>query len=70
VEFNRRFRQQQEELHRKIKLKLEAIERLPPELKEEALTIDLTPFPRSRRFLTWTPPIPDFDALEHTELNP
>lgn len=63
VEYNRRNALEMGDLHRKIKLKQEAIAALPsPALKEEALTVDLTPFPASRRLTTHTPPIPGFEA--------
>ena len=62
IEFNRRHNAQMADLHRKIKLKLEAMKALPEELQEEAKIIDLTPFPATRRLTTWTPPIPGFEA--------
>lgn len=62
IMYNKRERALEADLHRKIKLKAEAIAALPSELKEEALTIDPTPIPITRRIPTWTPPIPGFDA--------
>ncbi len=63
VESQRRHAREMGDLHRKIKLKREAMAALPtPELKAEAETIDLTPFPPTRRLTTWTPPIPGFEA--------
>lgn len=65
IEFNRRHSAQMGDLHRKIKLKLEAIKALPKELQDEAKTIDPTPPPATRRLTTWTPPIPGFEAGRH-----
>jgi len=62
VEYNRRAARQAGDLHRKIKLKQEAINALPEALQKEARTLDLTPFPASRRITTLTPPIPGFEA--------
>lgn len=40
-----------------LKLKKEAIEALPEDLKAAALVPDLTPFPKNRFMATLTPPI-------------
>lgn len=63
--YQKRERAAEGDLHRKIKLKLEAINALPKELQEEAKTVDTTPFPPNRRLTTWTPPIPGFDASRY-----
>ncbi|GAB5036289.1 Hypothetical protein NocV09_03700050 [Nannochloropsis oceanica] len=62
VEYNRRASRHAGDLHRKVKLKLEAINALPEELQAEANTMDFTPFPLGRRITTYTPPIPGFEA--------
>jgi hypothetical protein len=62
VEYNRRAARHAGDLHRKVKLKLEAINALPEELQAEAKQVDFTPFPLARRITTHTPPIPGFEA--------
>jgi hypothetical protein len=48
-----------------MSLSRQAIDALPPELQDEARTVDITPFPNTRRITTWTPPVPGFDAAKH-----
>ncbi|XP_057454734.1 uncharacterized protein LOC130746200 [Lotus japonicus] len=43
-----------------LRMKKEAIEALPPHLKEAALVPDLAPFPANRFMATLTPPIPGY----------
>lgn len=63
IESQKRHAREMGDLHRKIKLKTEAMNALPtPELRAEAATIDPTPFPPTRRLTTWTPPVPGFEA--------
>ena len=62
MEYNRRASRHAGDLHRKVKLKLEAINALPEELQAEAKTVAYTPFPLARRITTRTPPVPGFEA--------
>jgi hypothetical protein len=49
-------REWQTDLTAKLKLKLAAIEALPPNLRAAALVPDLEPFPSNRQIWTETPP--------------
>ena len=64
-----RFREHNEHWHNlncKILMKKHAVNMLPrhSKVKEEALIIDDEPPPKGRRYITWTPPIKDFDPSQ------
>lgn len=52
----RQHREWQTDLSTKLKLKLDAIAALPPDLQAAAKIPDMTPFPTNREIWTETPP--------------